>query len=176
MFKRSLIAAGIFGLSAVALAAETTLPAVGGGVKATDEKQTEELTTPAPAESTTTIERSDQGATVKNRANVPGKDSGSANSASSESLISINKAGASELSSRLGLTSEQANAIIDFRRQNGPLKSDSDLRDVKGLDAATIKRLKGKIEFAKTDDKVKAGVKSDDTKADAEVEDKTDKK
>ena len=155
MFKRTLIAVGLLSLSAAAMAADNTVvpqvtkPVTGTTVSPNDDSSTtNEITTPAPAESSTSIERTDSGATVRNRSNVPGANSGSANSASSESLISINKAGASELATQLKLTSDQASAIVKFRRENGPITSDADLRDVKGLDAATIKRLKGRIDFA----------------------------
>lgn len=73
--------------------------------------------------------------------------------------LNINKATAVDLQTTLLLRRSQANALIQYRSQNGDFKSIDDLRNVPGLDFAKIEGKKDRIIFAPvTDAKVQAGV------------------
>ncbi len=61
--------------------------------------------------------------------------------------VNVNKAPVDELKTGLGLSDEQAKAIVDYRQQNGDYKSLADLRKVASLDAAKIDSIKDRIEF-----------------------------
>ena len=61
--------------------------------------------------------------------------------------VNVNKAAADELKTGLGLSPEQAKAIVDYRQQNGDFKSLADLKKVSGLDAATIDGIKDRVAF-----------------------------
>lgn len=61
--------------------------------------------------------------------------------------VNVNKAPADELKTVLGLSEEQAKAIVDYRQQNGDFKSVADLKKVTSLDAATIDTIKDRIVF-----------------------------
>ena len=61
--------------------------------------------------------------------------------------VNVNKATAKELVSVLGLTGEQASAIVEHRESKGAFKTLEDLQKVPGLDAAEIDGKKSKLEF-----------------------------
>ena len=61
--------------------------------------------------------------------------------------INVNKAGAKDLASALGITDEQANAIVQYRETKGDFKSIEDLQKVPGIDASVIEAKKSKLEF-----------------------------
>ncbi len=55
--------------------------------------------------------------------------------------VSLNKATAEELSTVLsGIGLSKAEAIVNYRKANGPFKSVSDLVNVKGIGPATIEK------------------------------------
>ncbi len=61
--------------------------------------------------------------------------------------VNVNKAAACELSRVLGVTSQQADAIVDYRTKNGNFKDLAALKKVDGLDAAAIDAKKDVIAF-----------------------------
>ena len=61
--------------------------------------------------------------------------------------IAVNKAGADELASGLGLTKTAAAAIVEYRQKNGAFRSVDDLKKVPGLDPADIETKKDRIDF-----------------------------
>jgi competence protein ComEA len=61
--------------------------------------------------------------------------------------IHVNQATASELSAALGLTSDEAAAIVAYREQNGKFKEWRDLTKVPGVDSAKIEANKDRLVF-----------------------------
>ena len=55
--------------------------------------------------------------------------------------VNINSADAPTLSSELtGVGDKKAQAIVDYRKQNGPFRSIEDLQNVKGISLKTIEK------------------------------------
>jgi competence protein ComEA len=61
--------------------------------------------------------------------------------------VNVNTATAEELDTLYGIGETRAQAIIDYRRQNGPFKSLRDLKKVPGLHDNVVEGLKGKVSF-----------------------------
>ena len=61
--------------------------------------------------------------------------------------VNVNKASANDIVAGLGMTAEQAAAIVEYRTSKGNFKSVEDLRKVPGIDAAVIDAKKDKLEF-----------------------------
>ncbi len=59
--------------------------------------------------------------------------------------ININTAGVEELSSLKGIGLHKAEAIIQFRKLNGPFKSVDDVTKVKGIGPKLFEQIKGDI-------------------------------
>ncbi len=60
--------------------------------------------------------------------------------------VNINQADAVTLSSELkGIGEKKAQAIIDYRKQNGPFKSIEELQNVKGISIKTIDKNRAKL-------------------------------
>jgi competence protein ComEA len=66
-------------------------------------------------------------------------------SSESEDKIDINKAKASLLSTLPGIGEAKANAIVQYRRENGPFKSIEDLLNVSGIGAKTLNKFRDQI-------------------------------
>lgn len=62
--------------------------------------------------------------------------------------IDINTATVESLRSDLGLSEAEATAVIKYRRNNGPFKSESQLRSVPGLKSGSLDRYKGRLIFS----------------------------
>jgi len=60
--------------------------------------------------------------------------------------VNVNKATASDLTG-LGLTPDEAQAVIKYRIEKGSVKDLDDLSKVPGVTAAKISNLKGQVEF-----------------------------
>jgi competence protein ComEA len=61
--------------------------------------------------------------------------------------VNINKGSACELQRILGITMEQANAILAYRTKNGDFKDLASVKKVEGIDAAAIDAKKDAITF-----------------------------
>ncbi len=61
--------------------------------------------------------------------------------------IHVNKATAAEMVSGLGLTSAEAEAVVDYRKKNGDFKSIDDLKKVPDVDVKKIDAKKDKLAF-----------------------------
>lgn len=55
--------------------------------------------------------------------------------------VNINTASAEEFATIKGIGPKKAQAIVDYREQNGPFKSVDDLSKVKGLGAKSLQRI-----------------------------------
>jgi competence protein ComEA len=62
-------------------------------------------------------------------------------------LIVVNKASAEELQLTMDLTREVADAVVKYRRENGPFKSIDDVKKVAGMDAAKVEARKSRFVF-----------------------------
>lgn len=63
------------------------------------------------------------------------------------SPVNVNKATAEQLESGLGLSTAEAEAIIQYREKNGDFKSIDDLKKVPGLDAGKLDAKKARLAF-----------------------------
>ena len=61
--------------------------------------------------------------------------------------ISVNKANATELAAGLGLSAEDAEAIVHYREKNGDFKEWQDLKKVPGIDSKKIEDNKDRLEL-----------------------------
>jgi len=61
--------------------------------------------------------------------------------------VNVNKAGAPELKASLDLSQKDAEAIVDYRKQNGDFKTIDDLKKVPGIDTTKLDTIKQKIAF-----------------------------
>ena len=62
-------------------------------------------------------------------------------------IIHMNQATAAELESGLGLSTTEAEAIIDYRKKNGDFKSLDDLKKVPNVDAKKLDAKKDRLAF-----------------------------
>ena len=63
--------------------------------------------------------------------------------------ININSASKSHLMSLTGIGEGKANAIIEYRKTNGPFKSIEEIKNVKGIGEGIFEKIKDKIEVSK---------------------------
>jgi competence protein ComEA len=61
--------------------------------------------------------------------------------------LNVNKATAAELEKGLGITTQQAEAIVAYRTKNGDFKDLDGLKKVEGLDAAVLDAKKDSLRF-----------------------------
>lgn len=61
--------------------------------------------------------------------------------------VNVNKSTAKELSDGLEITDKEAEAIVQYRTENGDFKTLADLKKVSGVDAAKLEAAKERIEF-----------------------------
>lgn len=66
---------------------------------------------------------------------------------SSSGTVNVNEATAAQLESDLGLSTTEADAVIQFREKNGAFKSIDDLEKVPGLDAKKLDAEKARLVF-----------------------------
>lgn len=64
--------------------------------------------------------------------------------------VDINTATVAQLESVNGIGPKKAEAIVEYRKKNGPFKSVDDLENVKGLGKASIEKMRGEISVGKT--------------------------
>jgi competence ComEA-like helix-hairpin-helix protein len=63
------------------------------------------------------------------------------------SKINVNKATAQEIATRLGLTAEEAEAVVKYRERHGDFHAWGDLLIIYGVDGKKIEAAKDKISF-----------------------------
>ncbi len=89
-------------------------------------------------------------------------------SAPGHAAVNINTATQAELETLDNIGPVKAQAIIDYRKKNGPFKSPSDLDKVDGIGAKTVENLRGSVTTSGTTTVVAPNnVKSDNAKAKA---------
>jgi competence protein ComEA len=64
--------------------------------------------------------------------------------------IDINTATAAQLETVSGIGPKKAEAIVEYRKKNGPFKSVDDLDKVKGLGKASIDKMRSELTVGKT--------------------------
>ncbi len=67
--------------------------------------------------------------------------------ATTSAPVNINKAGGQELQSSLGLSKDEAEAVVRYREQNGNFKTWKDVAAVPGVSAAKIEDLQKRLVF-----------------------------
>ena len=61
--------------------------------------------------------------------------------------VNVNKAGASDLKESLGISTSDADAIVQYRTEKGTFKTIQDLMKVPGIDAKKVEGFKDRVEF-----------------------------
>ncbi len=61
--------------------------------------------------------------------------------------VNVNRGSSSELSAVLGLTAQQANLIVNYRRDNGKYENFAALAKTPGLDTAKLEKLRDAMSF-----------------------------
>lgn len=70
---------------------------------------------------------------------------GSEPSASSDGLVNINQASASELESLSGIGEKRASSIVDYREENGPFRDVDELMDVPNIGSGILEGIEDEI-------------------------------
>lgn len=61
--------------------------------------------------------------------------------------VNINTASGVEIAGALGVTEQEANAIVDYRAKNGKFKDSEGVKEVPGVEAAKIDAAKDRLDF-----------------------------
>ena len=61
--------------------------------------------------------------------------------------LNINKAAAKDIEERLGLTSDEARAIVDYRQRHGEFREWGELLAIYGVDGRKVEAIKDKMSF-----------------------------
>lgn len=62
--------------------------------------------------------------------------------------VNVNNASLEELDALPGIGPARAQAIVDYREQNGPFRSGRDLKKVQGLPAGVVDKLRGELSYS----------------------------
>jgi len=85
------------------------------------------------------------------------------------SAVNINTASKDELVALPGIGPAKAQAILDYRKANGPFKSVDDLKGVKGIGAKRLEKLRPEISVGPAPAKVATANAKGDAKSDAKA-------
>ena len=78
-----------------------------------------------------------------------------------QAVVNINTASKDELIALSGIGPAKAQAILDYRKQNGPFKSVDDLKSVKGIGAKRLEKLRPELSVGPAPAKVAVAGKAD---------------
>src|SRR5574343_118101 len=62
--------------------------------------------------------------------------------------VNVNNASLEDLDALPGIGPARAQAIVDYREQNGPFRSGRDLKKVQGLPAGVVDKLRGELSYS----------------------------
>jgi len=82
-------------------------------------------------------------------------------------MVNINTATKDELIALSGIGPAKAQAILDYRKLNGPFKSIDDLKNVKGIGAKRLEKLRPELSLTPVTAKVAAAPSKADARAPA---------
>jgi len=84
-----------------------------------------------------------------------------------QAMVNINTATKDELIALSGIGPAKAQAILDYRKLNGPFKSIDDLKNVKGIGAKRLEKLRPELSLTPVTAKVAAAPSKADARAPA---------
>jgi len=86
-----------------------------------------------------------------------------------QAMVNINTATKDELIALSGIGPAKAQAILDYRKLNGPFKSIDDLKNVKGIGAKRLEKLRPELSLTPVTAKVAAAAPKADARSAAPV-------